>query len=115
MNINISNYIYATFCFKILNFTEGTKSFLINNPFIYIDKYQLKGLVFLGEDRPINFNDLEELFKKYKIEGLNELSFVSTSGFSKDVETFFPKNYQKRIINDIFFDRKFDIIIINKN
>lgn len=53
------------------------KQFFINNPLIYEDQGQLKGLLFLDSDVVYSKQTIEALKKKYFIPGLNDFSVIS--------------------------------------
>jgi hypothetical protein len=62
------------FILKILRVTAGTKSFLINNPFVYLNDEKLYGAVFIGSDNQDSEKDFKHLRKKYFLNGLSGLN-----------------------------------------
>jgi len=71
--------------FKICKLTKDVKSFLINNPFITIVGDRLIGNVYLDTDNMINE---EEIIKKYKFEGIDEIKItkLKREPFNQSVE-----------------------------
>lgn len=65
------------FALKICNLNERTKNFLINNPFISIEKDGLTGNIFLDTSDPINH---DEISKRYLLKGIDKLNIQSLTG-----------------------------------
>lgn len=61
------------FVLKILCATAGTDSFLMNNPFVYLEDEKLYGAVFIGSDKQDSEKDLKRLRKRYYLAGLSGL------------------------------------------
>jgi hypothetical protein len=61
--------------------TAGLQGFLINNPFVFIDKEGFKGAIFIGADQSLVAERLEKAYRDYYLEGLIKLSIYR---FTKD-------------------------------
>ena len=61
------------FLIKIRSKTNGAKGFFLNNPFIYEDKTELSGAIFVANDHPFFREDFVKTYKDYHIEGLSKL------------------------------------------
>ena len=68
---------------NLCNFGKGIRSFLANNPFIFVDQQQLKGCVFVNHENPVTEGEVEHLFKQYYTSGMSSLVVLSTSGFER--------------------------------
>jgi hypothetical protein len=61
------------FLLKAIKITEGSKAFLVNNPFIYINKGEFNCAVFLDESASSNKNILEVINKNYNYHGISHI------------------------------------------
>jgi hypothetical protein len=61
------------FILRVLSIGPGVKSFLINNPFVYIEGSKLKGAVFTGNDRESEDAGSNAIYSNYYIDGLSEI------------------------------------------
>lgn len=71
--------ILASLC----NFGRGVRSFLVNNPFMFLDQQHLNGCVFVDRQHPVTKGEVEHLFKQYYISGMSSLFVFSASGFER--------------------------------
>jgi len=53
--------------------TGGVKGFFLNNPFIYLDKENLKAALFIEEGKILSKEDFEKIYKDYSLKGLSKL------------------------------------------
>jgi len=75
MSIKISNMMFGIFGLKIINSeSKAVTDFLINNPFVIIEKNKIRGL-FFTKDKLDSLN-LQEIWKKYNIPGLSGITLV---------------------------------------
>ena len=65
------------FLLKQLQITGGTKGFLENNPFIYMDKRQFYCAVFINENTKINQDMAENIAKKYSYPGISKINIFN--------------------------------------
>jgi hypothetical protein len=72
-NLSIDSKYEIGFMLKILRVTPGTKAFLINNPFMYVDKTGINGAIFVDNEQSLSKSDLVSTGKKYYFRGLNRL------------------------------------------
>ena len=74
MTVNKSRNSFAdVFGFKPCNDSRGIQSFLVNNPFIYMDKNHFKALVFVPENYQPTPDEIQHFKKVYFLPGLSEL------------------------------------------
>lgn len=69
---------------KPCNFERGVRSFLMGNPFIFLDRQSLKGLVFVDHEHPVTWGEIEEILRQHYTPGLTSLLVISTSGFERN-------------------------------
>jgi len=105
MRIKLSRVFFGVFGFKLFNYSEGVQSFLVNNPFIYIDKDQLKAFIFIKKEDPVNNDELQHLLKNYYTPGLTELTINSSQGFTQDIEEKFSLNHQEKTFHATFTEK----------
>jgi len=104
---------------KIINYHQGVLNFLEKNPFIFIDKNKLKGLIFIDQEKPLTLKEVKSLFNKYYISGINNVIIISPQRFTEKVKKFANSmSTQKlnliRIDPDLFF-KKFPHIMKLEN
>jgi hypothetical protein len=56
-----------------LSKTKGLKEFLLNNPFIYMDKCGFNSAVFIENPEALSKKDMEKLYKDYYLTGVSKL------------------------------------------
>ena len=114
MSTNISKYMLGIFGFKIYNYSKSIQSFLTNNPFIYVDKNQLNGFIFIEKDELITRDEIQQFFRTYYTPGLTQLSIISPQGFTKDAKSYAYQNHQQKIIQSTYINRKVDMLVLTK-
>ena len=62
------------------------RDFLTGNPFIFLDRNRMRGLVFSREDRALDSEDVLSLYKSFFVPGLENLTIVSPQGYSPQAE-----------------------------
>jgi hypothetical protein len=65
------------FIIKPIRISNGVRGFFINNPFVHISKNQLRGAVFIANDKQCSHETFEQFQAKYFIAGLSELNIFS--------------------------------------
>jgi hypothetical protein len=82
-NYRITKYVGTGFLLELVSVTDSTKSFLMNNPFIFDEGANLMGAVFSDDNRPVDEKDLFRLARKYDFVGISNLVFYrfTESGF----------------------------------
>jgi len=113
MYITPSSFQFGVFGFKFNNLDTGVLSFLINNPFICVDKNNLNCYIFKN-GKTVSSNDVYHLFKSYYTTGVSKFIVVSFNGFSYDVKDFCPDGFKNDIIHSKFIDREIDMFILSK-
>ena len=61
------------FLIRPLSKTTGMKGFLLNNPFIYVDKMRLNGAVFVDADQSLSKEDCSKIYHDYFQKGMAKL------------------------------------------
>lgn len=56
----------------------------MGNPFIFLDRQSLKGLVFVDHEHPVTRGEVEKILKQYYTPGMTSLLVISTSGFERN-------------------------------
>ncbi|MFT7879759.1 MAG: hypothetical protein ABXS91_05110 [Sulfurimonas sp.] len=87
-----------TFALRVLSYTEATKYFLENNPFIIEDKGSLDGIVFLNEENIDSPQKLEQLTKVYAYPGLSRLFYYVSETNMKKLQNSLPEKWSTQII-----------------
>lgn len=77
------------FLLRPLMFSEGLKSFLANNPFIYANKKRLSGAVFFNSEGNLSNDEAAELSKKYFYKGVSTMNIYR---FMKNGDNVEEKN-----------------------
>lgn len=77
MTAKISDDMFGIFGFKLEN--KKIMDFILDNPFIFIEKNQLNGMIALKE-KPSD-EEIKENRKKYETPGLTDLKFISEKDF----------------------------------
>ena len=88
MHIKLSRILFGVFGFKFYNHSISIQEFLANNPFIYIEKDQLKGFISVKKDGQLNNKEVQHLLKTYYTPGLTELNISAPNGFTQDAKTY---------------------------
>lgn len=88
-NPNISITPYRGFLIKPANKTDGVRSFLLNNPFIFYKKKKLNGAVFIESQESISIKQFKKIYKNYFLSGMHRLYIYrfrdSDSGETKSI------------------------------
>jgi hypothetical protein len=61
------------FLLMIPSLTKGVEGFLINNPFIVAKKSELNGAIFVDTPQPLSEAQIQELYLKWYLKGMNTL------------------------------------------
>ncbi len=77
--------------------TPGLKAFLINNPFIFIDKGKIYGAVFVGSDYSFSRQTLKKMYKNYYFDGMSRLFIYQFGGDSHKIEKILPLEFSEKI------------------
>jgi len=103
MNLVLSKFEHGVFGFQICKYNDASKSFLMNNPFIIINKNQLRGLVYNHKTTPTTSSEIRQYIKSYYTPGLSEFFIISPNGFTEECKFFFPseKYLPKNFIQEI--------------
>jgi hypothetical protein len=88
MKIEVSESLKSIFGIKICNYSKGVEKFLERNPFIFLDKEKLNGLIFVSQNDPISIEEVKAYVKNYAIPGLDCLVIVSSQGFVQEAREF---------------------------
>jgi hypothetical protein len=72
-NLRIDGKHETGFLISLLSSTSGSRAFLVNNPFICIEKKKINGAVFVDTPQSFSQIDLTTIRKKYYMNGMDEL------------------------------------------
>lgn len=81
---------------NLCNFGRGVRSFLMNNPFMFLDRQHLKGCTFVDRQNPVTGGEVEHIIKQYYTPGMSSLFVFSTSGFDKKEPSKAANNIEQR-------------------
>jgi hypothetical protein len=85
------------FLIKPLSKTVAVKGFLLNNPFIYVDKMKPNGAIFAEAAQSFSEKDFQKLYKDYYLNGMSKLFIYRfEQGHSKSREIV-PPEFSDRI------------------
>ncbi len=84
-NINRSMSL-GVFGLKIGHFTKSVHSFLAENPFVFIDRDKLKGLIFAEQNQPLTSKAVRLLMRIHHINGLDNMTIISPQGFTPEAQ-----------------------------
>jgi len=84
----------SCFLIKPLSRKDGVKSFLLNNPFIFYQKRQLNGAVFVENNKAISMEQFKKIYKNYFLPGMHKIYIYRFRG-SDCLETkeFVPSEF----------------------
>ncbi len=96
MTPNISNKLFGVFGIKICNFKGNpVVKFIENNPLLYIDKDELKALIFVS--KKLDRNIVQQIWKKYNIRGISRLTLITTEKVDEKLKTYILSNFKNKI------------------
>ena len=85
------------FLVKPLSVTAGLKEFLLNNPFIYMDKCGFNSAVFIENPEALSKKDMEKLYKDYYLTGVSKLFIYCFGGNNIKRQEIVPPELSDRI------------------
>ena len=96
-NQRISTERKMVFLFKPISMTGGVKGFFLNNPFIYKDKTELKGAIFIESDLSLSQSDIKRIYKDYYIPGLSKLVIYQSGSVNAETQDIVHPEYAEKI------------------
>jgi len=96
-NIKITKTNEKGFLMKPLLKTEGVKGFLLNNPFIYMDKKRLNGAIFVETDQSLSKEDFRKIYKDYYLAGISNLFIYRFGEGDSKMQEIVPFEFSDRI------------------
>lgn len=113
MEIKRSDRVRGILGMKICNFRQEALDFLAKNPFIFVEKEKLNGLVLTEQDHPLTLVEVQALFKTHYIPGVDCLTILSPQGFTQQAEKFAASQFTERLhlknLNPVMFYKRFPI------
>ena len=85
----------GVFGLKISVSTESVRSFLVENPFVFIDRDKLVGLIVADQCQPLVSKDMQMLIRIHHIKGLDKIIIVSPHGFAQDAREMAKSHYPR--------------------
>lgn len=82
---------------KVFDHKQGLGDFLSKNPFIFMDREKLKGLVLTQTEQPLTLDDVRALFQSYYIQGIDSIVVASSQGFTQQAEEFASSQSPQRL------------------
>ena len=95
--ICIKNTWNKVFVIRPLSNSDGVKQFLLNNPFIYMEKNKYYGAIFVNDAQTISESYLERTYKDYFIPGLSMLNIYNIGQRNNNLKGKIPSPLFKRI------------------
>jgi len=77
--------------------TPGLKAFLINNPFIFIDKQKINGAVFVNNIHSVPRESWEKIYKDYYFNGMSKLFIYQFGENGHRTQRVLPLEFSDRI------------------
>jgi hypothetical protein len=68
------------FLMRVFSVTDGVRDFLLNNPFIFMDKTGINGAFFIASGEATLENDLENVFNDYLVKGMRKFYIYNLEG-----------------------------------
>jgi hypothetical protein len=78
---------------KICHFTRSVRSFLTENPFIFIAQNKLKGLLLIEQSEPLTSKEAQKLMRIHHIKGLDGMIILSPQGFTQETREMAEEQY----------------------
>jgi len=91
-NINRSMGL-GVFGLRIFRITKSVRSFLAENPFVFIDHNKLRGLIVADQDQPLTSENVQLLMRIHHIHGLDNTVIVSSKGFTREARDMANDRY----------------------
>jgi hypothetical protein len=95
--ISCSPQVDGAYYVEPLTDTPGLKAFLINNPFIFIDKRKINGAIFVNSDHSVSQESLEKIYRHYYFNGMSKLFIYQFGENSYRTQKILPLQYSDRI------------------
>lgn len=88
MEVKKSKRVQTVLGLGIGSFHPGVFSFLANNPFVFIARGKLKGLIFSEKTHALTLEEVQSILKSYSIPGLENLVLLAPNGFTPQAKAF---------------------------
>jgi len=95
--ISYSPWQSGIFFVQPLTNTPGLKAFLINNPFIFVDKGEINGAIFVNSHYSFSQQTLEKIYKNYHFDGMSQLFIYQFGRNSYGIQKMLPLEFQEKI------------------
>jgi len=100
----------GVFGLKINCFSKSVRGFLGENPFIFIDKDEIKGLIVEDQNQALTAPEVEMLMRIHHINGLDEMIVLAPRGFTGEAREMARTQYPQllHLVDvgvDVFFEQ----------
>ena len=85
------------FLIRLISKIDGVKGFLINNPFVYMDKINFKSAIFMKDDQLLSREDIGQIYKNYCIKGISKLFIYRFGKVDNNINENIPLEYSEKI------------------
>jgi len=83
------------FALKICRFSQSVRSFLAKNPFVFIERDKVRGLILAEQTHPLTFQEVEFLMRVHYIRGIDSLVVSSPHGFVPEAREMAEARYSR--------------------
>jgi len=95
--ISYSCWNSGIFFVEPLTKSPGLKAFLINNPFIFVDKGEINGAIFANSHYSFSQQTLEKIYENYHFDGMSQLFIYQFGGNSYGIQKILPLEFSEKI------------------
>jgi len=95
--ISYSPWQSGIFFVQPLTNTPGLKAFLVNNPFIFVDKGKINGAMFVDSDHSFSREELEKIYNEYYFDGMSQLLIYQFGGNGFGIQKILPLDFSEKI------------------
>jgi len=85
--------VWGGYGMRIHHFTKSTRSFLTENPFIFVDGDSIKGLMLSDQKEPLTAKNVRRLMRIHYIKGLDCVIILSPQGFTPEAREMAKDQY----------------------
>lgn len=95
--MQIDDTVNIGFAIKPLTKSTGVKGFFLNNPFIYMNKLDFNGAIFVDSDQSMSQEDVASIYKDYYIKGISKLFLYRFGNVESKMQVIVPPELADKI------------------
>ncbi|MFC2164290.1 hypothetical protein ACFLT2_04765 [Acidobacteriota bacterium] len=85
--------VWGGYGLRIQHYTKSTRSFLTENPFIFVDGDKIKGLMLIEQKEPLTEKNVRRFMRIQYIKGLDGVIILSPHGFTPEAREMAKDQY----------------------